>query len=316
MDTMKLHVIPITFVIILLKSDLSVANGGSEWYNNNHNNIHIQGGASSPPHSSYASAAAPHQETDIHRQQQGMTSRGGKDRYSSLPHTVFSPQGRLYNVETAAQLSSDESDTSSSLVFAFQFGRADNSKSDSDGDGDSNGSILILSAGPTSPYLHVGELEEGANKKLCKEENVRGRGREDGDDKSQNENSKTSSSLWQHDLFLHSDENKITATAKIIPSMPISILSPNIIVGTGGNAVDTIVLHTKILEIFLSLSKSYNGMNSTHRIKGTVVSPLLARKIADSLQVPTQNVSANSGRILSVSSPHTLWCMAILFSFY
>ena len=124
-----------------------------------------------------------------------------------------------------------------------------------------------------------------------------------------NKGDRVASPLFQHDVFLSSEENKdghgtrnaIRGPTKIIPSMPLSILSSNIMIGTGGNAVDSIVLHTKILEMFLSLSKSYNGMNSTHRIRGKVGSSVLARKIADSLQVPTQNVAANSGRILSVS---------------
>lgn len=37
-------------------------------------------------------------------------------KYSSLPHTIFSPQGRLYNVEKNALMASDPTDISSSLV--------------------------------------------------------------------------------------------------------------------------------------------------------------------------------------------------------
>lgn len=60
-------------------------------------------------HWSYGSSLSG-EETYIHNNQLESA------KYSSLPHTIFSPQGRLYNVEKNALMASDPTDVSSSLV--------------------------------------------------------------------------------------------------------------------------------------------------------------------------------------------------------
>jgi len=256
-------------------------------------------------------------ETDIHRSNN--VHNNNVERYKNLPHTIFSPQGRLYNVEKAAQLSSDDKDESSCLVMAFKFGYGKDE------------ALLVLSTSSVSPYLFlrgnnksdeedekqkVEKTEKAMNKSGCDEsrglendtkcvleEEIKST-HDDDDDNNDKE------PLWKYDLYdiesyeddLLLQQEKQNYISKVMPSRPLSIATSNLIIGTGGNAVDSIVLHDKILNILLSLSKSNDGMRSTHQIQGIIVSSLLARKVADSLQAPTQNVSANSGKILSSSA--------------
>ena len=245
--------------------------------------------------------------TNIHSSQgsDGQSIEQLRAKYASLPHTIFSPQGRLFNVEKAAISSSDETDASSNLVFAFKFG------GDNGNDDDSN-SILVISTSSSSPYLHHHPVGGVGSAKGGSHDNRNGDGNEEEkmDKEEENEGKQKIEPLWKHDVYTIHPEEQLSSSSnnnkmkKIIPSKPISIISPNLIIGTGGNAIDSIVLHTKILEIFLSLSKSMDGMNATHRINGNygLKSSLLARKIADMLQIPTQDVSANSGRVLSSSA--------------
>lgn len=161
-------------------------------------------------------------------------------KYSSLPHTVFSPQGRLYNVERNALSSSDSNDLSSSLILAFNF---DHDK------------ILLLSTKSFSPYFRrkAGERIEPD---------------------------------------INNDSYPIRSE-----SMPFVILPSNTVAATGGTAADALALRSSIREIALSLCKVNDGMRSTHRIEGNLPTAMLAKKIADYQQLPTQNAASN--RMLS-----------------
>ncbi len=213
-----------------------------------------------------------HKETDIHRQTAISSSSSSQneikeqEKYSSLPHTIFSSKGRLYNVEKASLLSSNEYDITSSLVLALKFGGVSGEGGDIN-----NESILVLSSCPKSPYLQFNDKEESG--------------------KNDNDNERTP--LCQYNTPQQKDKSTIF--------FPISILSSNLLIGVGGKSIDSIIIHDKILELYLSHVKSMDGMRSTHRIESKVLSSYLARKVADSLQVYTQDVSMGYGRILSVS---------------
>lgn len=213
-----------------------------------------------------------HKETNIHRQTAISSSSSQnelkeQEKYSSLPHTIFSSKGRLYNVEKASLLSSNEYDITSSLVLALKFG------GESGEGGCDNESILVLSSCPKSPYLQFNDNKESGKS---------------------NDNDNKRTPLWQYNTLQQKDKSTIC--------FPISILSANLLIGIGGKSIDTIIIHDKILELYLSHLKSMDGMRSTHRIESKVISSYLARKVADSLQVYTQDVSLGYGRILSVSS--------------
>lgn len=81
---------------------------------------------------------------------------------------------------------------------------------------------------------------------------------------------------------------------------PLSCVSPNIWMVTGGNAVDSCILREKIVRIAQRMRQAQDG--------GQPLAPTpikcssLARRISDHLQLPTQTIGSSAGRILSVRS--------------
>lgn len=99
---------------------------------------------------------------------------------------------------------------------------------------------------------------------------------------------------------------------------PISLISPNVIVGVGGKGIDSAVLLRRASEVSLSMYKSDNGGVEwfiSHSLEGVggnshsipvggaarVDAKTLARRIADMAQSSTQSLGGKSGQMLSVS---------------
>ena len=204
-----------------------------------------------------------------------------RERYASLPHTIFAPNGRLYNVEKAALSSSSSTigkkQDSSNLVLALKFGD----------------SILIASANSIqAPFLQHDDDDLDRGQTAVHHQHQQ---------QKEEKEEEPLQPLWTTTI----SQPPLPTTT---PRHPISILSSNLIMctGSGGgdssrsNLIDSIVLHIKIQEIYISLSKAMNQMTSTHGIKGIIPSCLLARKVSDSLQITTQDMS--NGKILAVST--------------
>jgi hypothetical protein len=102
------------------------------------------------------------------------------------------------------------------------------------------------------------------------------------------------------------------------PLTPISVISPNVIVGVGGKGIDSAVLLRRASEVSLSMYKSDNGGVEwfiSHSLEGVggnshsipvggaarVDAKTLARRIADMAQSSTQSLGGKSGQMLSVS---------------
>jgi len=232
-------------------------------------------------------------DTDFHK------SSLNADKYSSLPHTIFSPDGRLYNIETNACSVSDAIDLSSSLVLAMKFGSGEDE------------SIIVLSTSHISPHLqshmHSRAQEQNSFREKRTDDLLNKTSGSGGNDEEDKEsiipNSDSSHRLWSHP-HLHSSygdgENNRQSHNHFKVNMPLSILPSNIIIGTGGTAADSMALHTKIRQLGLALYNENDNMRSTHRIQGTVLSSMLAKKIAASLQLPTQS-SASSRMFASAA---------------
>lgn len=215
------------------------------------------------------------------------------EKYSSLPHTIFAPDGRLYNIEKNARAASDPRDLSSSLVVALKFGKGEDA------------GVLILSTSHSCPLLvsssHDGDASKinrnqtactDENKDISKDEQEQEQEHEKKDDTVGS--SEYSKPLWSHassrdESSHHILHNKVTR--------PLSILPSNIIIGTGGTAADATAMHYKILQLALSLCKENDDMRSTHKIRGTILASMLAKKVANAMQLPTQ--SAASDRMLA-----------------
>jgi len=109
---------------------------------------------------------------------------------------------------------------------------------------------------------------------------------------SQDETSKTDSKirkpLWTYD---HDDPMSDGAAAVSFPIMPL----PNqIIIGTGGTIADARALMNKIRDMSLYLFRHNDGMRSTHNIHGgSITASMIAKAVADSAQLSTQDANAN-----------------------
>lgn len=209
-------------------------------------------------------------ETDIHK------SQLNAEKYSSLPHTIFAPDGRLYNIETNARSVSDADDRSSSLVVAMKFGSGNDE------------SIIMLSSSHMSPHLpshgDICSLKKKEDRKPSDDHNER-----DGETRQTDVKGDSMERLWSYPHH----HTKYNNHARVKINMPISILPSKIIFGTGGTAADSMALHKKILKIGVSLYNENDNMRSTHRIQGTILSSTLAKKIASSLQLPTQSAAGD-----------------------
>ena len=225
-------------------------------------------------------------ETNVHK-----SNTADSDRYSSFPPIVFSPEGRLYKVEQNAQAASDRNDLSASLVVALKFGSVEDE------------AVMVFSTCSKTPLLY-NPLTDEEETDADKEKNDTSDEAEEGEDK-ESQIIKRHIPLWKHDVHPFSNEDKPQMTQeRFLPSMPLSLLSNNLLIGTGGNAVDSRVLMERIQKLALSmLSQDGACMQGNYGIRGQVWSGSLARKVADMLQVPTQNVGEGSiGRMLAVST--------------
>ena len=200
------------------------------------------------------------------------SSNSDSERYSSLPPTVFAPDGRLYSVERAAQRASDAQDTSSTIAIALHCGVKDLNP----------GVIVLVSLGPCSPHVHF----------------TADSSRDDDDD-----------SIPQLlSLLLEKDMQPLIDFYDVdflVPRPPISILhSPQIVAAMGGTAVDSAILLRRIQEISAALFEEHDTLvsvsNQYHRQAKLFTSHTLARHCADLIQLPTQTTGGKTGRILTV----------------
>jgi len=222
-------------------------------------------------------------------------------QYAQYGPTVFAPGGRLHGVESVAKEamlldgSSSSSDSVSCGVFAMHCGSSSN-------DGEF---VVLLGIGSASPYLHRDEAY------YTKEQ-------QDDDD------SDTTAASEERTTYIPlSIEDTSTSTTTI--TNPISILSPTLIVGAGGKAIDSTILLRRAMEVSLSTFSNDNGgvdwfiHHSLEGINGnfdgcdpqrsrpimggaaSVDVSSLARRVADMAQSSTQSMGGKYGRMLSVS---------------
>lgn len=213
------------------------------------------------------------------------------EKYSSLPHTIFAPDGRLYNIEKVAKETCDVRDVSSSLAVAINFG---NKVQENGMQQDEEEYVVVISTRHCLDFLLDLNIDKEKNVhdgKLSTEERRSGESQDENvDDSKQARNVDTGTRLWSYPTSR--GDNVF---------MPLSILPCNLLVATGGSAADAMGLHKKILEIALDLCKEYDNVKSTHRIMGTVTASMLAKRLANYLQLPTQSAAVDQGMLASAS---------------
>jgi len=231
------------------------------------------------------------------------------EKYSSLPPTVFAPDGRLYSVERAAQRTSDIQDTSSSVAIALQCGPRD-SNSISDSDPNHKPSFIVLvSLGPCSPHIYYSTNKNSNHDE--EDENVK-------DPTSSFTSEQQQQSLMDFQDTTAPVTHHTIQPSNLYPKPPISLLhSSHLLAVTGGPAVDSAILLRRIQDISTTLyeeqdtileNEHYQQQQQQQRRGGGagsssstyISSHTLARYCADCIQVPTQTTGSKYGRILSV----------------
>ena len=220
----------------------------------------------------------------------------------------------MHGVESVAKEAmlldgSSSSDSVSCGVFAMH---CSGSNSNEDGE-----FVILLGIGATSPYLH---RDEAYYRKEQEED----------------DNADIIAASEERTTYIPlSIEDTSTSTSTI--TNPISILSPTLIVGAGGKAIDSTILLRRAMEVSLSMFANDNGgvdwfiHHSLEGINGnfdgcdpqrsrpimggaaSVDVSSLARRVADMAQSSTQSMGGKYGRMLSVSSFICAYHMFLLF---
>jgi hypothetical protein len=279
--------------------------------------IGIEAAATSSSSSSSASSGG---NSNIHLQ------REERRRYANLPPTVFAPGGRLHGVERVAREAMllddddgddmegrggrsaadddidgdgiDEEDVSSCATFAICCRRRHyyNLSGESNGGEAEDEFAVMVGVGPMSPYLHR-EYEQDDN--------------DEG---------------FYQSLTINDDDDQYDSGMSLSLS-PLSVLSPHLIIGTGGKSIDSTILLRRTIEMAVDtyanedggvgwfISHSLEGTSNGHRMeedlwtpKGGVASidvSSLVRRVADMAQISTQSLGGRCGRMLSVRVKQT-----------
>ncbi|KAL7537138.1 hypothetical protein ACHAXR_007613 [Thalassiosira sp. AJA248-18] len=259
--------------------------------------------------------------------QQNQQPRGGVD-YSTLPPTVFAPDGRLYGVERVAKeaflldtFDGDDDDVSCGVLALHcnrctEINDSDNYyDGDDDNDGNKSGEFAVMvGIGPISPFLHRDEAYLKQQQQQPQQLTM-------------NNDATTSDTVAMSNTYLPlTIDESITGNShqSSTTTAPLSILSPTLIAGVGGKAIDSMILLRRTTEVALSMYASDNGgvdwfvSHSLEGMTGEKVSTLssrpmimggaagvdvtsLVRRVADMAQSSTQSLGGRYGRMLSSS---------------
>lgn len=191
--------------------------------------------------------------------------------YQGQPPNVFAPGGRLYFVENMVKAASLLEDVSSNLVVAISC---------------HEGLVIVYSL-RQSPHLFIQPKRD--QKEMVK-------------DSFHEEKIKNQWPLWISEVH-NGDEPTSTES----PIIRLSSLSSNsdcpLMAICAGNVVDSQLLQLKIQRLGESAlwDSIHTSQAATHNNQQFTQAGVLARHLADHLQVPTQTTGGKSGRILAVS---------------
>eukprot|EP00986_Skeletonema_menzelii_P011743 scaffold6160_cov104-Skeletonema_menzelii.AAC.1 len=209
-------------------------------------------------------------------------------RYSTLPPTVFAPNGRLFGVERVAREAITLPPSSSSLdeesccttVLAIRCGARLKGSQESSSRGELT---IMVGIGPISPSLHrdveLFQQQQQQSKKTQEQQLSSSSSSLDQELNNDNEQQFTTS-ITTTTTSAHNNTTKPSFFYKPlqIPStssstLPISILSPTLITATGGtSSIDSSILLRRSIEVALSLYKLDNGgidLFASHSLEGT-----------------------------------------------
>lgn len=260
-------------------------------------------------------------------------AREERRRYANLPPTVFAPGGRLHGVERVAREAMllyddddydnndnedgrrrgrgammddeeedmdydgiDEEDVASCATFAICCRR-------SQGDDCGDEFAVMVGIGPVSPYVHRG----------C-------------DQQTDSLDTKNREGYFRS-LAIDVDDDQYDHEASL---SPLSILSPHLVIGTGGKSIDSAILLRRTIEMAVDIYANEDGGVGwfiSHSLEGSGISAIeeegglwtpkggvasvdvssLVRRVADIAQISTQSLGGRYGRMLSVRYMKTVF---------
>ena len=209
-----------------------------------------------------------------------------RSRYGTLPPTVFAPTGKLHMVERAAAEASDDADLSGSTIVALRCGT------------DGGEFVAAAFARPRSPHAYYGETE--------KEDDDQGLDIKVPDEEEGEVGERYRSPLLIEDC--DPDERRVITEhlPPLPPPPPVSILSPSLVVSAAGGSAASSILLRRLQDAAFGIHRS-NDVGVSSPIGGfrgvgglrSVTASDLARRVADTAQIPTQTVGSSSSRMLS-----------------
>jgi len=222
-----------------------------------------------------------------------------RERYVQFPTTVFAPTGRLHTVDEVCLGASNCEDVTAGLVVALRCGQ----KSDDE-------CIVVVATGPRSPLvLQAGR--GGMNENARNEDAVDQSDKEEKGDGGNDD----ASDKYRSPLLLESIRPRDTNRERPLVPSNMSILSPGLVVATGGIPADAAVFLDRIRDVASDIHNSNFGgtgfMYQTSPIGGTLQGRMgifgadganLARRVADMIQVPTQSIGTRLGSMLAASA--------------
>lgn len=248
--------------------------------------------------------------------------REERRRYANLPPTVFAPGGRLHGVERVAReamlLYDDDDDNNDNEDGRRRGVKSDDDEEDMDYDGIDEEDVascatfaiccrgnqgddcgdefaVMVGIGPVSPYVHRGYDQQTDSMDTKNREG------------------------YYRSLAIDVDDDQYDHEASL---SPLSILSPHLVIGTGGKSIDSAILLRRTVEMavdiyanedggvgwFISHSLESSGTTTMEEEelwtpRGGVASvdvSSLVRRVADIAQISTQSLGGRYGRMLSV----------------
>ena len=205
-------------------------------------------------------------------------------QYETYPPTVFAPTGRLHMVDSVGMAACNKDDATAGLVVALRCGGVGKEE-----DRDSNKEfIVVVGTSPRSPLaIQASALLATTSTDDDRKEDDDSEEGEETNNEEQNEPS------FRSNLLVNSSDRPIPST--------MSILSPTMLVATGGTPTDAAVLLDRIRTMASDMHNSnFGGTGFTYQStpKGGrrpksgmfgVDGPILARNIADMVQASTQS---------------------------
>lgn len=223
-----------------------------------------------------------------------------RERYVQFPTTVFAPTGRLHTVDEVCLGASNCEDVTAGLVVALRCGQKDDDEC-----------IVVVATGPRSPLaLQAGLV--GMNGNARNEDAV---DQSDKEEKGDGSNDDASDNNYSSPLLLESIRPRDTNRERPLVPSSMSILSPGLVVATGGIPADAAVFLDRVRDVASEIHNSNFGgtgfMYQTSPIGGTLQGRMgmfgvdganLARRVADMIQVPTQSIGTRVGSMLAASA--------------